>query len=251
MEAQQAHTRQEPLEGKRVLITGGSTGIGRAIATLLGTYGARILTLGREQAVLDEALAQIRAAGGTADGLVADLARPEDIRRVFAEADRVLGGLDIVVANAAVSGKAIADMEDADWRYVVETNLLGYMGCAREAVLRMREQGRGHLVFIGSMSADLREGDKSVYVATKTGVQGFVESLRKEVNPEGIKVSLIEPGLVQSAIHERSPEEQARMVRQEEMLRAEDIAVAVHYVLTQPLRCDVVSLQIRPHGQVI
>jgi NADP-dependent 3-hydroxy acid dehydrogenase YdfG len=94
----------------------------------------------------------------------------------------------------------------------------------------------------------LRSGESSIYAATKSGIQAFAEALRKEVNPEGI---LIEPGKTGGDMVEQSPSEQRDLIQKHEMMRAEDIAVAVHYVLTPPARCDVVSLQTRPHLQLI
>ena len=249
MEAKNVHTKQESLEGKRVLVTGGTTGIGRAIAILLGSYGARIFTFGRTPEHLEEALQQIRQAGGQADGIVADQAKPDDIKRIFEQADQVLGGLDVLINNASVPAQNIKDMEEADWRYAVETNLLGYMACTQEAVGRMEPQGKGHIIFIGSMSNVSRGGNSAVYVATKAGVDGFAEAMRKDLSESGVKVTLIEPGKVKADFHPQSGDEQQQEVEEEKMLRAEDIAVAVQYVLTQPERCVVVSMQIRPLGQ--
>lgn len=101
------------------------------------------------------------------------------------------------------------------------------------------------------MSADVREKDSSVYVATKAGVQGFSESLRKEVNELGIKVSLIEPGAVGTDMQPVSVPDQQQKEEKLEMLTAEDIAAAVLYVVSQPKRCDVVDVKIRPHLQLI
>ncbi|CCH02723.1 short-chain dehydrogenase/reductase SDR [Fibrella aestuarina BUZ 2] len=249
--AHYAHTAVESLTGKRILITGGTTGIGRAIAVLLGSYGAHIITFGRQQQALDEALDAIRAAGGQADGLIADSSKADDIKRLFAFADEKLGGLDVLVNNAALGAESLSEMSDTDWRYVIETNLIGYMATAKEALNRMQPQKHGHIVLIGSMSADVREAGSSVYVATKSAIQGFAESLRKEVNPDGIKVSLVEPGAVGSDMQDTTSDEERDKQASGEMLRAEDIAVAVHYILTQPRRCDVVSIQIRPHLQLI
>jgi len=249
MEQPNVHTEVESLDGKRILITGGTTGIGRAIARLLGSYGARIFTFGRHQEQLDEVLSAIREAGGQADGIVADSASADDIQRVFEQADQTLGGLDILINSAALSAESISEMADSDWRYVIQTNLMGYMAATKEALNRMPQ--RGHIVLIGSMSADVREEGSSVYVATKAAIQGFAESLRKEVNPKGIKVSLVEPGAVGSDMQSTAPDEEREGQQKGEMLKAEDIAVCVHYILTQPLRCDVVAIQIRPHLQTI
>jgi NADP-dependent 3-hydroxy acid dehydrogenase YdfG len=251
MKQSMGHTAIEQLAGKRILITGGTTGIGRAIAILLGSYGAKLFTFGRHQEPLEEALAAIRKAGGQADGMLADSANDEDIRRVFQKVDEKLGGLDVLINCAALGAGSLSEMADSDWRYVIDTNLIGYLAATKEALNRMQPQKKGHIVLVGSMSADVREAGSSVYVATKSAIQGLAESLRKEVNGDGIKISLVEPGAVGSDMQETTSEEERQKQQTGEMLRAEDIAVCVHYILTQPLRCDVVSVQIRPHLQLI
>ena len=121
-----------------------------------------------------------------------------------------------------------------------------------EAIERMKANGWGHIVNIGSMSADVREKDSSVYIATKSGIQGFSAALRKEANASGIKVTLIEPGAVGTDMQSHyTPEQQRERIEQMKMLRAEDIADCVWYTITQPKRCDVVELQIRAHRQEI
>ena len=199
-------------------------------------------TCGRQSAQLNDALESIRSTGASAAGEVADVSKPDDIERIFKQADQNLGGLDIFINNAAIAGGGVEEEADESWRYIVETNLLGYIGCAREAIHRMKPARTGHIVLIGSMSADLRSSGSSIYAATKSGIQAFAEALRKEVNPEGTKVSLIEPGKTGSDMVDENPPEQRDLIHKHELLRAEDIAVAVHYVLTQPARCDVVSL---------
>ncbi|UFH52179.1 SDR family oxidoreductase [Spirosoma sp. KNUC1025] len=246
-----SHTAVESLVDKRILITGGTTGIGRAIALLLGSYGASIVTFGRHQEELDEVLDAVRQTGSRAEGCVADIASADDIQRVFHLVDQTLGGLDVLINSAAVGGESIDKMADADWRYVIETNLVGYLATTKEALNRMKPNQRGHIILVGSMSADVREEGSSVYVATKSAIQGFAESLRKEVNPLGIKISLVEPGAVGSDMQKTTPDEERERQQKGDMLRAEDIAVCVHYILTQPQRCDVVSVQIRPHLQLI
>ena len=134
---------------------------------------------------------------------------------------------------------------------MIKTNLLGYIACTREALDRMKPHKAGHIVNIGSMSADVREQGSSIYVATKSGIQGFSESLRKEVNEAGIKVTLIEPGAVGTDMQPVSVPDQRQKEENLEMLKAEDIAAAVLFTLTQPKRCDVVDLKIRPHLQII
>lgn len=241
----------QSLTDKSVLITGGTTGIGRATAILLAAQGARVMIFGRHEQDLKEAMKDIEATGGEVLGLTADAADPEDIQRVFQQVDSQMDRLDILINNAALGYNSVMEGNYQEWQYIVKTNLLGYMAMAHEAIARMKKHREGHIVNIGSMSADVREKDSSVYVATKAGIQGFSEALRKEVNPLGIKVTLIEPGAVGTDMQPQSPEEQRKLIEKMEMLRAEDVAASVFYTLTQPKRCDVVSLQIRPHRQSI
>lgn len=241
----------ESVNGKNILITGGTTGIGRSTAILLAAQGAQVMIFGRHEQELQDARRDIQKTGGTVTGLTADVSDPKDIRRVFKEVDKHMGLLDILINNAALGYSSIMDGQYSDWEYIVSTNLLGYMSMAHEAIERMRAHGTGHIVNIGSMSAGVREKDSSVYVATKAGIQGFSEALRKEVNPLGIKVTLIEPGAVGTDMQPQSPEEQRQLQEKNEMLRSEDIAACVLYALTQPKRCDVVVVQIRPRMQSI
>jgi NADP-dependent 3-hydroxy acid dehydrogenase YdfG len=115
----------------------------------------------------------------------------------------------------------------------------------------MKAQQKGHIVNIGSMSAETHEETGTVYVATKSAIQGFSIALRKEINEMGIKVSLIEPGAVSSDMQPAPKEEQREQIKKMEMLDPEDIAMSVLFCLSQPKRCDVVSMQVRPHLQVI
>lgn len=241
----------QSISGRSVLVTGGTTGIGRSVARLLAANGARVLLFGRHEDVVHDALAEIRGTGGDVHGLTADVSRLEDVRRVFSAVDRHLGALDVLVNNAAVTGEDFEQDSLESIEYVVRTNVVGYLACAHEALARMKEHGRGHVVLIGSMSADLREPSGSAYVATKAAIQAFAESLRKTANEDGVKVTLIEPGKVATDLVEQSEAEMRQSVADLKMLTPEDIAGCVLYTLLQPERCDVVSVQLRPHRQVI
>jgi NADP-dependent 3-hydroxy acid dehydrogenase YdfG len=238
------------LEGKAVVITGGTTGIGRATAILLASKGAKLLVFGRGERELNDALRDIRKVGSVV-GLTADTTKKGDILTVFEIADRELGGLDILIDNAALGAESVAEMSLDDQEYIVRTNLLGYMEVVHEAVARMKNKGEGHIVVIGSMSAVTREAGSSVYVATKAGIEGFTAALRKEVNGMGIKVTLIEPGEVGTDMNELPPEQQRQKQVQLKQLKAEDIADAVYYALTRPKRVDIVEMRVRPHLQLI
>lgn len=243
----------ESVNGKAVLVTGGTTGIGRAIALLLASMGARVMIFGRSEEPLEDTLREFRDAQmeDRVHGIAADVSSKEGIRKIFQEVDEALDGLDILINNASLGYGSIMKGNYDEWQYVLSCNLLGYMACTHEAVKRMRKKGGGHIVNIGSMSAHTKEEGSSVYVATKAGIRGFSESLRKEINKDGIKVTLIEPGAVGTDMQPSTPEEQREKEEDMKMLKAEDIAASVLYALTQPKRCDVVMIQVRPHQQVI
>lgn len=242
--------RPENIEGKAIIVTGGTTGIGLATAKLLVERGGRVLIFGRDENDLQKALEELQSLG-EAHGLRADQSKPEDVEKVFAAADDKLGGVDVLINNAAIGAGSILEDSIEDISYGINVNLLGYIACAREAFARMKSGKSGHIVCVGSLSAKQREEENDVYVATKAAIQAFCESLRKAVNPQGVKVSLIEPGLIATPMQGSPREEQAEKIRKGEMLEPEDIAEAVHYVLTQPARCDVIAVQIRPHLQSI
>ena len=234
------------LGGKRVLLTGGTTGIGRATLVLLAKAGAQVMVYGRHQAELDQALAATGAGSVTVFGITADSAKREDLGRVFAAVDERLGGLDVLIACAALGAQPIHEMEDEDWRYVIETNLVGYLACARLAIDRMAAHGGGHLLFVGSISTEIKAAGESVYSATKAGVQAFAETLRKEIAGKNIRVSVIQPGSVDTDMQECSAEEKREAVANREMLHAEEIAEAIGFVLTRSSASDVVNLRIEP-----
>jgi NADP-dependent 3-hydroxy acid dehydrogenase YdfG len=241
------------ISGKTILVTGGTTGIGRATSLLLASMGANILLTGLDQAHLEDTLkdAGKLEVGNKIRGIIADISTSEGIANIFREVDNHFDHLDVLINNAALAYQSITEGKYEEWEYIIKTNLLGYLACSNRAIDKMRARKAGHIINIGSMSADVREKGSSVYVATKSGIQGFSASLRKEVNESGIKVTLIEPGAVGTDMQPSTPEEQEEKVKNLEMLKAEDIAYSVVYCLAQPPRCDVVELKIRPHLQMI
>lgn len=236
--------------GKIIVITGGTTGIGRATALVLAQLGADVMLVGQSEQHLKDTLQDIyKVATGQVHDIIADLSTEEGIAAVFKLVDTHYKKIDVLINNAALGFGSITEGSYKDWQQVVNTNLLAYMACTAEALKRM--DPFGHIVNIGSMSADVREERGSVYVATKSAIQGFSESLRKQVNKDNIKVTLIEPGAVDTDMQPESTEAKIRQVESMEMLIADDIAAAVLYCISQPKRCDIVDLKIRPHQQLI
>jgi len=233
-----------PLNGKRVLISGGTSGIGRAIAVDLVGAGCEVIVFGRHQQELTDALMDMQKAGPGGDGLVADQSNVAEVRRVMQHVAAKWGTLDFLINNAGIGAGGLLEDDESTWNYVAQTNLVGYLTCSRYAIERM-DKG-GHIINIGSISAENCNPGGEIYTATKAGIRAFSESLRKGVEKRGIKVSLIEPGLTGSDLHDLSVEEMEKQQDAEKMMIAEDVAACVRFCLTQPSRANVSLIQILP-----
>lgn len=244
-----AHTATTPLAGRRAVITGGTTGIGRAIAVLLASEGARVFVCGRDPDHLADALARIREVG-EGDGIAIDLSEPDNVRRFLDAAASAMGGYDIVVANAARHAEGLVEMDEAGLRETIGSNFTAYLLTAQIGAKAMLATGAaGDVILVGSMSAYVLGPGSTVYAAIKYGIQGLAIALRRELGKQGIRVALVEPGLTGSDMQTDPPEKQREKIHAEESLRAEDIAVGVHYLLTQPRRAVVQQLTISPRMQ--
>lgn len=243
----------QKLEGKIAIITGGTTGVGRATVNLLLKHGVKVVTYGRHEQELKDAIADFEKIGGDFCGLVADNAYEDQIVNVFNETRNRFGDIDILINNAALPGGSILDSSYDEALYIMRVNILGYLTCIREAVKMMRNKGGGHIVNVGSLSAKVREVDSDVYVATKGAIEALSESLRKKLANENIHISLIEPGLVGSNLAGEPPdvEDQANREAEGEMLEAEDIAEAIYYALSQPNRTSVMEVRVAPIKQAL
>ncbi|MBC9033854.1 SDR family oxidoreductase [Sphingomonas sp. JC676] len=240
------------LAGKRVLITGGAGGVGRAVAQRMAAAGARVLIADRGELELREVvegLAQL----GEIEAVTADLSSATGLSRMFDRVDGWLGGLDILVACAGVGSGPLMEMDDADWRYVIESNLMSYVACTKGAIDRIKASGTkdGMIILVGSISVHIKAVGESVYNAAKGGVASFAETLRKELIPESIRLTLIEPGAIGSAMQPYSAEERDREMQAYKMLPPAEVAEAILFAATRPPGVDVVTLRIEPLVQKI
>ena len=169
--------------------------------------------------------------------------------RFFAEAGTALGSYDIAVINAAIPAQGVTSMSEDDARYAVATDFTAYVLRAHKAAAALGD--KGDVILVGSLSAHILGPDSSIYAGMKAGIAGFAEALRKELGNKGIKVGLIEPGKTGADFQypDIPADKQREMIHEETMLRAEDIAVGVHYLLTQPRRAVVQQLTIAPRMQ--
>lgn len=240
-----AHTNRPSLAGRKAVITGGTTGIGRAIAVLLASEGVDVFICGRDPQHLEDGLQRIREVG-KGDGISVDLAEPDGVDRFVGAAREYFGDFDIAIVNAAIAIDGLSDVTATELRYAIAVDYTAYVATAYAAAEVLVD--KGDIIFIGSMSAHTLEESSSVYAGMKAGIAGFAEALRKELSPKGIKIGLVEPGKTGADMQYESfsAEEQVEEINAERMLRAEDIAVACHYMLTQPRRAVVQQISIVP-----
>ncbi|MEV5204734.1 SDR family NAD(P)-dependent oxidoreductase [Streptomyces sp. NPDC053720] len=241
----------DTLEGKVVLVTGASSGIGQATALALSKAGARV-TVGARRTDRLESLAQ--EAPGEILVLKLDVTDRQSVQDAVAATVERFGTLDALVNNAGVmlSG-AILNADTTEWTRMVDTNLLGSMYTVHAALPHLL-RSRGAVVQISSTSGRTASAASGVYAATKFGITAFSEALRQEVTAQGVRVIVIEPGFVSTELagHITDPAIRAMakdMAESMRTLQPEDIAGAVAYALTQPEHVAVNEILIRPTDQ--
>jgi 3-oxoacyl-[acyl-carrier protein] reductase len=183
-----------PLQGKSALVTGSSRGIGRAIAERLAADGAAVvINYARNKQLADEAVKGILEEGGKAIAIPADVAKPAEVRRLFDEAEKKVGGLDIVVGNAGVVlEKSFAESSEADYDYVFNINTRGMFFTLQEAASRIRDGGR--IVAVSTGGTKMPFANVSLYLGSKGAVEQFVRSLSRELGSRNITVNVLSPG---------------------------------------------------------
>ena len=239
------------LEGKVVLVTGASSGIGEATALALSAEGA-LVAVGARRAERLEALSG--KAPGEVLTLDLDVTDQESVRAAVAKTVERFGALDVLVNNAGVmlSGP-IAGADTTEWTRMIETNLLGSMYAVHAALPYLLES-KGTILQISSTSGRIATAYSGVYSATKFGINAFSEALRQEVTEQGVRVVLIEPGFVATELTTHLTDPTMRAVAQNmaaamRTLQPEDIANAALYALTQPDHVAVNEILIRPTDQ--
>lgn len=248
-------TDTSPLAGQVALVTGASSGIGEATAESLADAGASIALAARREAELQAVADRIRAAGSDALVVPTDVTDESAVDAMVETTVAELGSLDILVNNAGVMLLEAALAADRDnWRQMVEVNLLGLMNATHAALPVMHEQGAGHIVNVSSTAGRNATATASGYNATKFGVNGFTEALRQEVTEDGIRTTLIEPGIVDTELQDHIPDDEVKArlegwVDEKEPLIGADVANAIRYVVTQPQHVSVNELLLRPTDQ--
>jgi 3-oxoacyl-[acyl-carrier protein] reductase len=234
----------DSLRGKYALVTGGTRGIGRAIAERLLHDGAAVAICGRSQVSVDQAVAEMRSFGRIF-GTVADISRFDDVRALFAATDTEFGRLDILVNNAGQGlFKKLGDMTPEEWHLNIDLNLNGAFYCAHEALARFVPRGGGFIVNISSLAARNPFSGGAAYNASKFGLNGFTEALMLDHRHDNVRVSSIMPGSVDTEFS--GTPGKTRAADTSWMIAPEDVAEAVSMVLRMPVRTMVSRVEIRP-----
>lgn len=239
----------QPLDGRVVLITGGARGIGLACARSCGIAGAAVVIASLVDDELAEASNRLAGDGVTALSIKTDVRDFNSVKHAVGWTIEKLGRLDAVVANAGVAEQSlIASGDPAEWRNVIETNLVGTVHTVRAVAPHLIESGGGDIVLMASVSGRESYVGEPAYIASKWGIVGLGHAARRELEQHGIRVSLIEPGLVNTPLTRASPVVR-RLLDSGPSLSPEDVAASVLWVLCQPRHVSISELVVRPVGQ--
>ncbi|MFI5365137.1 MAG: SDR family oxidoreductase [Candidatus Binatia bacterium] len=265
------------LAGKTAIVTGASSGIGRAIAERFGAAGAHVYLGGRTRAAMDASKAKIEAGGGRASVIALDVREPRQVQDLVERALRDTGRVDVMVNNAGLSYPTpIIDGDPEEWRAMLETNVLALLVGCQAAVRAMRQcKAEGHIVNISSIAA--HRPDSGVYGSTKHAVNCISNTLRRELEEDSIRVVNVMPGaigtnfarnfdpafvanFVQAAgmqievkRGERLPDEvmdKLQPIMKQVLASPDDVADAVLYTVTQPIQVNVSEIVVRPPKQL-
>lgn len=236
------------LQGKIALVTGASSGIGEAAARALAAEGVQVVLAARSR---DKIEALARELGDNALALPTDVGERGQVIRLFDNVRERFGGLDLLFNNAGVGYNApFADSKPEEWRLTIDANLYGVLNCTHAAIPLLRGRPGAMISTVSSVGGRHGIEGWSVYNATKFAVVGFHDALRKELGPEGIRVSLIEPGAVYTQWGHNVPAEAMRQRRESlDALHAEDVARALVYAFAQPGNVNVQELLVMPTKQ--
>lgn len=230
------------MDKKAAVITGGTKGIGLAIAESLLRNGSSVFICGRSKRDLAAALERLRAIGDAA-GETCDVRSEDQVRQMLAEAERVFGGVDILVNNAGIGimGKTVEEITGDEFRQTIETNLLGVFYACHHAIPMMKRRGGGYIFNISSLAGQNAHPKMAAYNASKFGLNGFSEALMQEVRQDNIKVSYICPGSVNTYFGGDTPSDDKAW-----QLQPEDIAQTVISLLEMDPRALPSKIEIRP-----
>ena len=223
------------LQGKVAVVTGGSRGIGRAVATVLAREGAVITLCARDRVLLEKVAAELESSGAQALAVQADVTRASEVEQMIGACVERFGQVDILVNNAGITrDNLLLRMKDEEWDAVLSTNLKGVFHCTRAVLRPMIKQRRGRIINLTSVVAVMGNLGQANYVAAKAGIIGLTKATAREVASRGITVNAVAPGFIETDMtHALGPELQEQMRSQIPLGRfgrPEDVAELVAFL---------------------
>ena len=241
--ANSGNTLAKPLQGGVALITGGSRGIGKAIALRLAALGSAVGICGRDEEKLTFAARELEASGAKVFAQRADVTNEAEIRAFIDAAEKQLGGITILVNNAGTGGGgfgAIQEKSEAEWDQVMNTNLKSVFFVSRAVIPGMIQRRRGDIINISSLAGKNTFAGGGIYCASKWGLQGLSGCMAEDLRAHGIRVSVVCPGSVATEFLGRGPKDPGKV------LTAEDVAHAVGMVAAQGPQSFISEVHLRP-----
>ncbi|HLG74891.1 MAG TPA: SDR family oxidoreductase [Ktedonobacteraceae bacterium] len=243
------------IQGKVVVITGASSGIGEATARLLASQGAHVVIGARRLERLEALASVIRSEGGSVVSHRLDVTELEQVQEIIHLATRQFGRLDVVVNNAGVMPLSpLAALKIDEWNRMIDVNIRGVLHGIAAGLPIMTEQGFGQFVNIASTAAYTTGPTTAVYSATKYAVRAITGALRQEVGQQNIRVTLVSPGVTESELAENISDEATKQyvvnVYRRQIIPASAIAGAIAYTIAQPDDVDVNELVIGPTAHI-
>jgi 3-oxoacyl-[acyl-carrier protein] reductase len=233
----------ETLKDQVAVVTGGTRGIGRAIARMLLLEGAQVTICGRRQESVDMTVAELEAETGfKVKGKAADVRNYDEVRSLFEFVDAQCGRVDVLVNNAGVGVfRPLTELSVQDWQYTIETNLTGVFHCCREALFRFETAGGGFIVNINSLAGKNAFAGGAAYNASKFGLTGFSEAVMLDERSHNVRVSYIMPGSVATEFNGHQASDGSDW-----KIWPEDVAEIVRMLLKMPKRTLISRVEVRP-----
>ena len=234
-------TAEKLLDGKVALVTGGSRGIGLAIARSLARLGAKLSLCARNAERLEKAAAELQGEGMNVIATAADVTRPSDIAKLVHKTEQSLGAIDVLVNNAGIGYFGpFHEAAEADWDAVLDTNLKAVFLLSKAVAPGMIQRHTGHIVNIASLAGKNAFAGGGIYCASKWGLLGLTECMAEDLRQYGIRVSAICPGSVATDFSPHAGKDTRKM------LQPEDIAHAVEMIVTQSPQSFISEILLRP-----
>jgi len=237
----------DQLRGQTVIVVGASSGMGRAVAVALARAGAHVVAAARREERLVELEQQLRNEGCSAEVCVADAALPEDVRCLIEQARQRTGRIELLVyaTGTNLPARALSVLSHDNWLRLIETNLTGAFACTQAVLPVMRAVGNGLIVYLSSGCVQTPDVSGVAYQASKHGLVGLAHGTRVEEKSNGIRTTVLFPGLCDTEILAQRPVPTSREVL-DQALAPEDVAEAVLFLARLPARAVVPEMQLLP-----